>query len=624
MLEITLKFSTAQTQKMNQVMKKLLGLVAAQLVCCYVSGQKIHYDVSFPNIVHHEARIAVSVFDAPQKELFFRMSRSSPGRYATHEYGKNIYDVVAFDKSGKSMAVQRVDGDVYKIAGINGFVKVEYTLYANHADGTYAGIDASSVHLNMPAAFMWVKELEKAPITVAFNLPKPNSWTTATQLKKTGEANVFTAPDLQYFMDSPTKIGKLTVKEWSVPNADNKPSQFRLALEANGSDSLATAFAGKIKRITEEARMVFGEFPVFDNGSYTFLASINPYVKGDGMEHRNSTMIALPVAFDGSDNLLGVFSHEFFHTWNVERIRPKTLEPFNFEKSNMSFELWFAEGFTQYYGELLLERAGFHSLEEYCQTLTFLVNTKENTAGAKRISPVQASCQAVFVDAGVAVDKTNYPNTYTSYYPYGASVALALDLDLRAKGLNLDDFMKAVWQKHGKPEVPYQVADLQNVLADYSKDKSFAKLFFDKYIHGHESFNYTPLFAKAGLVLKKQSEGQAWIGDVRYNEGTGLTISSNTIIGSPLYGAGLDIDDEIIKIDGQAVGNTGDLNTILKAHKPGDHITVDYKHRGEVKSGMLELKENPRMVVVTYENDGRSVTPEMQTFRKAWLSSKVK
>lgn len=605
-------------------MKKLAALLAAPMLCSYASAQTIRYDVSFPNIVHHEARIALSVSDAPQKELVFRMSRSSPGRYATHEYGKNIYDVAAFDKSGKPVAVQRVDGDVYKISGIDGFVKVEYTLYANHADGTYAGIDPSSVHLNMPATFLWVKGLEKSPITVGFNLPEHNAWTIATQLKTTGEPIVFTAPDLQYFMDSPTKIGKLTIKEWTVPNADNKPSQFRLALEAKGSDSLATAFAGKVKRITEEARMVFGEFPAFDNGSYTFLASINPYVKGDGMEHRNSTMIALPVAFDGSDNLLGVFSHEFFHTWNVERIRPKTLEPFNFEKSNMSFELWFAEGFTQYYGDLLLERAGFDSLEEYCQTLTLLVNTKENTAGAKRISPVQASSNAVFVDAGVAIDKTNYPNNYTSYYPYGASVALALDLQLRGKGLNLDDFMKAVWARHGKPEIAYNVADLEAVLATYTKDKTFAQQFFARYVNGHESLDYAPLLAKAGLLLKKQFEGQAWIGDMRYKEGGGLTITTNTIIGSPLYKAGLDIDDEILKVDGKSVTKNDELISILKSHKPGDQLAVEYIHRDDQKTAMLELIENPRWQVVTYEQAGKTVDAQMEAFRKAWLGSKWK
>ncbi|MCE7060509.1 M61 family metallopeptidase [Dyadobacter sp. CY343] len=604
--------------------KKILSLIALQAIAFHALAQKISYDVSFPNLVHHEANIKVNVSDVPQKELTFRMSRSSPGRYATHEYGKNVYEVFASDKSGKKLDIQRIEGDMYKVSGINGFVKVEYTLYANHADGTYAGIDPSSIQLNMPATFMWVKELQNAPMEVKFDLPKDSKWTIATQLLKGKEANTFTAPGLQYFMDSPTKIGKLIWKEWTLENVDGKQSKFKLALEANASDSLASSFADKVKKVTQEAKMIFGEYPVFDSPEYTFLASINPYVKGDGMEHRNSTMISIPVAFNGSDNLLGVFSHEFFHTWNVERIRPKSLEPFNFEKSNMSFELWFVEGFTQYYGDLILERAGFDALADYCQTLTFLINTKENTPGAKRVSPVQASNMAVFVDAGVAVDKTNYPNFYTSYYPYGASIALALDLELRSKGLNLDDFMKMVWLKHGKPEIPYSVSDLQTVLAGYSKDANFATSFFTKYVNGHESFDYKPLLAKAGLTLKRQSEGQAWIGDVRFKEGTELTILNNTLIGSPLYAAGLDVDDQILKVEGKAIGSQNELNTVLKSHKPGDKITIEYKHREETKLATLALIENPRLLVVPSETLGQTLTPEMQKFRAAWLESKIK
>ena len=605
-------------------MKRLFYLCAFQFFGCYTFAQKINYEVSFPNLVHHEANIAVTVRDAPQKDLTFRMSRSSPGRYATHEYGKNVYNVKAFDKSGREIAVQRVDGDVYKVSGVNGFVKMQYTLYANHADGTYAGLDQNSIHLNAPATFMWIRELQKAPVEVKFDVPKEGNWTIATQLKPGAQPNTFSAADLQYFMDSPIKIGKLTIKEWTLNNPDKKPAKFRLALEVSGSEALAEEFAAKVKRITQESQMVYGEFPAFDFGQYTFLASINPYVKGDGMEHRNSTMISIPTGFTAANNLLGVFSHEFFHAWNVERIRPKTLEPFNFEKSNMSFELWFAEGFTQYYGDLILARAGFDSPEEYCQTLSFLVNTKENTAGAKRISPVEASCNAVFVDAGVSIDKTNYPNIYTSYYPYGASVALALDLQLRTRGLTLDGYMQAVWQKHGKPEVPYQVSDLQDVLVAYSKDKAFAEGFFAKYVNGHESFDYAPLLQMAGLTLKKQFADKAWIGDVRFKEGTELTILSNTIIDSPLYTSGLDIDDQILKLDGKAVSTQAELTAILNAHKPGEEIAVEYRHREETKMGMLTLKENPRWIVEMNETVNLPVTEEMKKFRKDWLGSKIK
>ena len=605
-------------------MKNKFTLILSFCLLSYItSAQKVSYLVSFPNIVHHEAKIELQATDFTQKELVCRMSRSSPGRYATHEFGKNVYDVKAFDKSGKSLEVIRVDGDVYKVANLDGFVKIEYTLYGNHPDGTYAGIDQESVQLNAPATFMWIKGLENAPIEIQFKLPSNKKWTIATQLKPTNNTDKFTAPNLQYFMDSPVKIGDLSIKEWKLTNPDNKTYNFRLALEAAASDSLKNVFAGKVQKVTQEAKMVYGEFPAFDYGQYTFLASINPYVKGDGMEHRNSTMIALPTKFDGSDNLLGVFSHEFFHAWNVERIRPKTLEPFNYEKSNMSFELWFAEGFTQYYGELLLKRSGFNSLDEYCQTIGSLVNTKENTLGAKRISPVQASCQAVFVDAGVAVDKTNYPNTYTSYYPYGGAIALALDLELRAKGITLDDFMKAAWQKLGKTEQPYVVQDLENILASVTKDKSFAANFFAQYVNGHESFNYAPLLQKAGLTLKKQFEGKAWLGDNRFEEGTSLKIASNTLIGTPLYVAGLDIDDQIVKMDGKTVGKKADLDAILASHKPGDQLDIEFKHREETKMTSVSLLENPRFMVQTFESSGIAVSDDVVKFRKSWLDSKV-
>ena len=589
-----------------------------------VSAQKISYNISFPNAVHHEALIEVAVTGVSQKQLTFRMSRSSPGRYATHEFGKNVYDVTALDQSGKTLGITRLDGDVFQVNNVNGAVRVRYTLYANYPDGTYAGIDQNSIQLNNPAVFMWVKELEKAPIEVNFKLPESKGWTIATQLKPTSKFNVFTAPDLQYFMDSPIKIGKLIMKNWSLKNADGKNLDFRLALEIDSDDTGASAFAERIKKITQESGAVFGEFPSFDYGQYTFLASINPYVKGDGMEHRNSTMIALPVKFDGSDNLLGVFAHEFFHAWNVERIRPKSLEPFNYEKSNMSRELWFAEGFTQYYGELLLKRAGFRDLNDIAGTFSALVNTKENTPGAKKISPADASCMAVFVDAGVAVDKTNYQNTYTSYYPYGASIAMALDLELLSRNSSLDQYMQAVWMKFGKTEKPYVISDLQLVLETVTGDSAFAKDFFKKYVNGFESFDYSPLFKKAGMILKKEFEGQAWLGNIRYKENAELVIASNTIVNTPLYDAGLDIDDQILKLDGKMVKSEKDIKAILDAHKPGDDLSVEFMHRDAVNMSMIKLIENPKFVVLTNEKLSLPVTGDMLSLRKNWLESKVK
>ncbi|MDF2189485.1 PDZ domain-containing protein [Paraflavitalea sp. CAU 1676] len=608
-------------------MKKLLLFSLCTSLITTSFAQKLSYIVSFPNIIHHEAKITVIASDIPQKTATFRMSRSSPGRYATHEFGKNVYDVKAFDRTNKPLAVNRTDGDVYEVPRNDGYVKLEYTLYANHPDGTYAGIDETNAHFNMPAVFMWVKGMENAPIDINFEIPAGKTWTVATQLKPIGTSGtLFSAPNLQYFMDSPTKLGELIWKDWTIKNANGKSYQFRLALEAKTSDTAAASFAKKVQTITEEAQAVFGEVPAYDFGTYTFISSINPWVKGDGMEHRNSTMISLPTNFDGGNYLLDVFSHEFFHCWNVERIRPKTLEPFNFEKSNMSNELWCAEGFTQYYGDLLMTRSGFQTVDEYMFALAGLINTKENSAGAKRFSPAEMSRHAVFVDAGVAVDKSNYVNMYTSYYPYGGAIALALDLELRSKftNLTLDSYMTALWKKFGKPEQPYTIPGLEGVLADLTGDKQFASTFFSKYVTGHESFDYKPLLAKAGLILKKANETKAWIGNVQYKEGNNLAIASNTVIGSPLYNAGLDVDDQIITLDGKPVKKQSDIEAILKDHKPGDAIQVEYQHRGNNKTATLSLIGNPAYSLVTVEKEGQTPTADMLSFRNNWLGKKVK
>jgi predicted metalloprotease with PDZ domain len=290
----------------------------------------------------------------------------------------------------------------------------------------------------------------------------------------------------------------------------------------------------------------------------------------------------------------------------------------------MSFELWFAEGFTQYYGSLLVERAGLSKDTDYVKhTVAGLINTKMNTPGAKLYSPIQASEEAVFTDAGVSIDKTNFPNIFSSYYPYGGSLALALDLTLREKyNKTLDDYMTAAWKKFGKPEIPYNVAGLQEVLAGVT-DKKFADTWFASYIYGHDPIDYNVLLAPAGFLLKPTEEGKAWIGSTRAMlEKEGLLLETGTLRGTPLYDAGVDIDDKIIGLDNQDVRTFADLNTILAKLHPGATVTIRYMHRNVERNGSITLAENPVVSVVTFEQAGRPVTPAIQEFRKHWLGAK--
>jgi predicted metalloprotease with PDZ domain len=586
-------------------------------------AQQIHYDFAAPNASHHEAEITLTVKGLKPGPVIFRMSRSSPGRYATHEFGKNVYNVAAVDEKGKKVTVEKTDAEVYKVNQHAGTVVLKYTLFGNYADGTYTGIDAAGYHLNMPATFMWVKGLDKAPITIHFNVPD-QAWKIATQLKPTNDPYTFSAPGLQYFMDAPTKIANLQMREWSIKNPDGKQYTIKLALEADASNGVVDSFTQKLQKVVKEAQAVYGEVPAFDYGTYTFIASLNPNVHGDGMEHRNSTMISNSRQFNGANSFLNTFSHEFFHCWNVERIRPKTLEPFNFEKSNMSEGLWIAEGFTQYYGTLLMKRAGLMSEADFNMQMSGLINSKENTPGGMNYTPIENSQRAVFVDAGIAVDQTNYPNMFTSYYTYGGALALALDLQLRKQfNKSLDGFMQQMWKTFGKPEKAYTLPQVQQVLSAYTTP-AFASAFFNKQVYGHEPINYNELLQAAGLGLKKTFAGKAWMGNMRYtNDTTKLVISTNTIKNTPLYNAGVDVDDVLLQIDNVKVLQPEEVDAILLKHQPGDTVKLVYKHRNTIIEKNVKLAENPFVTIVPLESSDKTITDAQKEFKRNWIESKA-
>ncbi|CAN0599239.1 unnamed protein product, partial [Ectocarpus sp. 12 AP-2014] len=286
---------------------------------------------------------------------------------------------------------------------------------------------------------------------------------------------------------------------------------------------------------------VFGELPTFDYGSYTFIACYVPNASGDGMEHRNSTILTSTrtLSNGGMERNIGTVSHEFFHSWNVERIRPKSLEPFNFEEANMSGELWFAEGFTSYYTNLILCRAGLITPEKYVEGLTGAFNYVWNSPARQFFNPIEMSYQAPFVDAATSVDPVNRENTFISYYSYGSVLGLALDLQLRNEGLNLDDFMKLVWSTYGKTEKPYTIENMNELLNTYA-GKTFGNNFFNSFVYKSEMPQYNELFKTVGISMSQNAETAYFGAAVSITDDLNGKIRSNTKIGSPAYLAGLD------------------------------------------------------------------------------------
>jgi predicted metalloprotease with PDZ domain len=594
----------------------------------------VTYRVTFPEPEHHWMQVEVTFPSLGAMPLRARMSRSSPGRYAVHEFAKNVFLVEAFNGAGRPVPYTRPDADGWTVAGHDGTVRLVYRIFGDHADGTYMAVDTTHAHLNIPAAFMWAAGLEARPIRITFAPPPGSNWKVGTQLFATTDPFTFTAPNLQYFLDSPTELSDFVLSTFTTPNADGTPTTFRLVVHSDGTQEDVDELAKMVQRLVREQMAVFGEFPKFEPGHYTFLLDYVRWSAGDGMEHRNSTAISNPGVSlrtaDGRRRALGTISHEFFHAWNVERIRPAGLEPFDFTRENITCCLWLAEGFTQYYGPLLLTRAGLSQGAPTGAAIAVI-----NGSGRQVRSAVQMSEHAPFADASVANDPVDRGRTFISYYTYGAAVALGLDLSLRQESggkLTLDDYMRILWQRHGKSAElrpgyvarPYSLKDLRDLLSEVTGNRGFADAFFDKYIEGREVPDYAALLSSAGYVLRPSNPDAGWIGQVSAQEGGGgVTIIGLAPFGTPAYEAGLDTGDVVTTIGGEPA--TAAAWNGLRQRKPGESVAITIRRRdGKTVDKMLTIKADPGLRIDPIESAGGELTAAQKAVRDAWLGTKVK
>jgi len=614
------------------------GFRAAVAAACWLSiataalaQSPVAYTLSFPQRAHRLMNVEVTFADVPAGVLQLRMSRSSPGRYATHEFAKNVFDVAVTDGAGRPLPVARPNPHQWDVQQPGGTVRVSYRVFGDRVDGTYLAVDATHAHINMPAAMMWARGLAERPVQVRFEPPPGTSWRVATQLFPAADPFTFTAPNLQYLMDSPSEFGTFDLRTFTVPDGTRKP-EFRVAVHHQGDGGELDSFVRDVEKVVREARNVFGEFAPFDGNTYTFLADYLPWANGDGMEHRNSTVVTSTssIRLNRAD-LLDTVAHEFFHSWNVERIRPASLEPFNLEDANLSGELWFAEGFTSYYAPLITTRAGLSNVREFAQEMGQAVNAVLSSPGRLVRTAEQMSQNAPFSDAATSIDRTNFDNTFISYYTWGEAIGLGLDLSLRERSngrVTLDAVMRALWQVHGKPggkavgyvDKPYTMEDLKRALAEVAGDAAFASDFFSRFIQGHEVVDYQALLARAGFVVRPLPGSGGFIGSLRLEDSSsGVRVGALVPMGSPAFDAGLEREDVIVAVGGAAVTSEAELRKRLAQGKPGDELSIAFERRGERVSTTIRLAQDPRREVVPIEDTGQSLTAAQRRFRDAWL-----
>lgn len=602
-----------------------LGVMSLQHNSLQAPDDAVRIRIAFPNRVHHEAQVEMRFPGLVSSPLEVRMSRASPGRYRLHDFARNVYSLRASDGQGRDLEAVRVDPHGWRIDGHDGDVTVRYTVYGDLISGTYSSIDETHAKLNPPSVFLWSPGLEDRPVELRIERPE-DTWRAITQLESTDDPDVFRAPDLQYFFDSPIEVSDFSLHEWRSEGPDGRSQGFRFAFHHLGTAEEERSYVEQTKRIVLETAAVFGEYPDFDYGVYTFTADYLPWGHGDAMEHRNSTPLSSQYSLaEAAEDHLETLVHEFIHAWNVERLRPASLEPFDFDRINMSAELWFAEGFTNYYDGLLLARSGAWSKERFLadtgRTIDRLLRSPAPTYG----SPRDMAQHAAFRDRAAWRDPQNAHNTYLHYYFYGDAVGLALDLMLRSEWeTDLDAVMRRLWVRFGRSETPYAESDLEAALAEET-DADFARDFFDRYVRGSEKPDFASLVERFGLRLEPAYPDRVWIGDATLGfDGEGATITSGTTVGSPLYEAGLDRGDRILRIDtGRAdsrpIATSADFDAALGRLRPGDRRTVRVQTRAGERTVVLAFRPHPELRLVE-----RNASDADLSRLRSWLASKVR
>ncbi|MFK7969203.1 MAG: M61 family metallopeptidase, partial [Bacteroidia bacterium] len=548
-----------------------LALVVT-LLLSFLFAQDYHYTLSWLEPHTHTYRITVEVLPQTKGYTDFRIPSWRPGRYRLQDYSAAATNVSAQDSKGNSLIFSKVDKDTWRVKhGILDKVRFTYDIYAANFDAgsSYRGdgfayFNPVNMFANVPG------RLDEA---VVLDVPSlPASWKVATQLKRTSKTR-FETDSYHDFVDAPTVFAK----EMKQLSFKDQGTTFYLHFHGNyqGDAAVDKAMIDGIKKICQEASAIFEDGYPFEE--FHLIYRLLPFRYRHAVEHSRSVSFTLPdnVTAKTSSLVGGVFgltAHEVFHAWNVKRIRPAALWPYDYSQPQYTTLHWFTEGITDYYADLLLVRAGLIDKENFYRRMGRTIDALDNNASAITISPSMQSYNSWFE----ASDYT-HPMHSVSYYTSGGRLGLMIDSKMRGitKGeKGLDDVFRMLYQNNfkqdkGVPEDGVQKA-IESLTGESWQD------FFTRYVHGTESFNYKSILGPIGLELNielDEASGPSRLGITRYSSGgQGLTVDRIHTKGDAYLG-GVGKGDLIFMVNGEDATKV-DFDKICNDLKPGDKLRL--------------------------------------------------
>lgn len=570
----------------------------------------LQYSVAMPKPESHLFEITLKIqgnlLSSSQVDL--KMPVWTPGSYLVREYSRHLQDFKAFDQDGNSLKWQKQSKNHWQIQHQNASeIIIQYQIFANELTVRTNHLDHSHGYFNGAALFFYVPGTEKDPIQVTIHPPK--DWFISTSLPEVPhQINTFYAADFDTLVDSPFEIGTHHIYEFQV---EGKPHQ--LAIWGDGNYKPERLIQDFQKIIETEAELFEG----LPYQRYLFLLHLSNQGFG-GLEHKDCCTLNYPrFGFRSTEKynrFIQLVAHEFFHLWNVKRIRPKALEVFDYEQENYTPSLWFSEGTTSYYDMVIPFRAGIFDVKAFFNALSKEITRLQTTPG-RLIQPLSESSW----DAWIKLYRrdNNSDNNQVSYYLKGEIVSFLLDLIIREKTGNqrsLDDVMRQLWEQFGKTEIGFTPEQLERIIESTAGvDLSD---FFQRYLHGTEELPIQEYLKPFGLQLKAETTDETPYLGWKVSSDKGKEIIKFVEAGSPAEIAGLSPDDELLALNGYRV-TADQLNDRLKDYQPGDTVELTIFHQDQLRTCQVTLTSPPPNLykIATVSEP----TPEQQRNFEGWL-----
>ncbi|MEO1800753.1 MAG: M61 family metallopeptidase [Cyanobacteria bacterium J06629_2] len=542
----------------------------------------LFYQVAMSQPASHLFEVTLQINNWRSPTLDLKLPVWTPGSYLVREYARHLQDFVAKDGGGK-LASQKLAKNHWQVATPDSSeIQISYRIYANDLTVRTNHLDSTHGYFNGAALFFFVPGLEQQPIRVKINLPQSDWRVTTTLPPVEGAENTFEAQDFDTLVDTPFEIGTQQIYDFEVLG---KPHSW--AIWSHGNFNPEQVIADTKKIIEVEAEM-FGGLPY---EQYLFLLHLSGSGYG-GLEHKDCCTLNYPrFGFrdrEKYERFIQLVAHEFFHLWNVKRIRPKALETFDYERENYTTSLWFCEGTTSYYDMLIPLRAGIYDRKTCLKNLSKDLSQYLTTVG-RTVQPLGESSY----DAWIKLYRRNEysDNNQISYYLKGQFVSLLLDLLIRAKHQNkrsLDDVMGLMWSRFGKAEVGFSETELRNTIAEVAGDN--LDDFFTRYIETIEELPFEQYLEPFGLYLKTTTDSDIPYFGIKVQSENNHEVIKYVASKSPAALGGIDAKDRLLAIDNIKV-DAKSLNERLKNYRPKDTIQVAVFHQDQLKTLSVTLAE---------------------------------